>query len=114
MLKTKELWKISFVAGALNVLLNFILVPFYGIWGSVLATFIATMFMGFRGYLLKSFRDNNPVNYYPLFWFMAICGSTILVFLMKDIHVIYKTMITLMLLTISSFYFYKNKLKLSF
>lgn len=114
LLKTKELWKISFVAGALNVVLNLILVPFYGIWGSVVATFIATMFMGFRGYLLKSFRDNNPVNYYPLFWFLAICGSTILVFLMKDIHVIYKTIITLMLLTISSFYFYKNKLKLSF
>lgn len=114
LLKTKELWKISLIAGILNVILNLILVPVYGIWGSVIATFIAMMFMGFRGYLLKSFRDNNPVNYYPLFWFMAICGSTILVFLMKDIHVIYKTIITLMLLTISSFYFYKNKLKLSF
>jgi O-antigen/teichoic acid export membrane protein len=114
MLKTKELWKISFIAGILNVILNLILVPKYGIWGSVIATFIAMMFMGFRGYLLKSFRDNNPVNYYPLFWFVTICSGAILVFLIKDIHVFYKSIITIVLLIIFSFYFYKNKFKLSF
>lgn len=114
LLKTKELWKISFVAGALNVVLNFILIPFYGIWGSVLATFIATMFMGFRGYLLKSFRDNNPVNYYPLLWFLAICASTLLVYFIKDVHFVCKAILTLMILTSAAYYYYKNKFKLAF
>ena len=114
MLKTKELWKISFMAGVINVILNLILVPFYGIWGSVLATFLALMFMGFRGYLLKSFRQNNPVHYYPLFWFLAICVSTILVFIIKDIHFIYKGIITLTLLSGSLYYYFANRLKLAF
>jgi O-antigen/teichoic acid export membrane protein len=114
MLKTKELWKISFVAGLLNVVLNLILVPFYGIWGSVLATFIAMMFMGFRGYLLKSFRDNNPVKYYPLFWFLAICISTFLVYFIRDVHFIYKAILTLMILSSAAYYYYKNKFKLAF
>lgn len=114
MLKTKELWKVSFVAGALNVVLNLILVPMYGIWGSVLATFIALMFMGFRGYLLRSFRENNPVNYYPWFWFFAICGSTILVYFIKDIHFMYKAVITILVLTSGGLFYNKNKLKLAF
>jgi O-antigen/teichoic acid export membrane protein len=113
-LKTKDLWKISLVAGVLNVILNLILVPFYGIWGSVFATFIALMFMGFRGYLLKSFRVNNPINYYPLFWFIAICLSTLLVYYIKDILIVYKVFITVALILLALFSYYKNRIKLAF
>ena len=114
LLKTKELWKISFVAGIVNVVLNIILIPFIGIWGSVIATFLAMMFMGFRGYLLQSFKENNPVNYYPLFWFLAICGSTVLVFFIRDIHFMYKLVITFVLLAGATYFYYKHKLKLAF
>jgi O-antigen/teichoic acid export membrane protein len=114
LLKSKELWKISLIAGFLNVLLNLFLVPIYGIWGSVAATFIAMMFMGFRGYLLKSFRNNNPVNYYPLFWFVLICICTLFVYIIKDIHFLYKVVLTFLLLAVAIYFYLKNKLKFSF
>ena len=114
LLKTNEMWKISFVAGVVNVLINLILVPIYGIWGAVISTFIAMMFMGFRGYSLRSFIDNNPVNYYPLFWFLAICGSTLLVYFLKDAQVVYKVILTTALLTVTTYFFLKNKSKLIF
>ncbi len=99
--KTKVLWKISFMAGIVNVILNIALIPLFGIWGSVIATFMSLMFLGFRGYWLKDFKENNQVNYYPFFWLITICLLTICVFLIKDISVIYKILITVILILIS-------------
>ena len=114
LLNTKDLWKISLVAGFVNVILNLILVPLYGIWGSVVATFIAMVFMAFRGYFLKSFRDNNEVNYYPVYWFLAIGGSTALVYLISDIPVLFKSVLTFVLITFGVFYYRMNKSKMAF
>lgn len=96
--KTKELWKISFVAALVNIILNFALIPFLGIWGAVLSTFCAMLFIGFRGYSLKAFKENNKVDYKPWLWFLLICGSTLFVFLLKDIHWTLKACISLSIL----------------
>jgi len=94
LLKTKELWKVSFMAGVLNILLNLIFVPIFGIWAAVISTFLAMMFIGFRGYTIKAFVENNPVKYYPLRWFLIICSSVIFVYLLKDANWIAKSFIS--------------------
>ena len=102
---TQDLWKISFVAGLLNVILNILLVPFFDVWATVFSTYISLMFMGFRGYFLKSFIKNTFANYYPLYWFLLICVLTLTVFLLKDIYIIYKIGISLILVLLSIFIF---------
>lgn len=114
LLQTKELWKVSLMAGLLNVILNLIFVPYMGTWGAAISTFIALMFMGFRGYFLKVFKDNNSVNYYPLFWFCIISLSTAMVFLLKDINWMLKALISLFLFTGSILAYWRYRYKLAF
>lgn len=114
LLQTKELWKISLVAGIINIMLNLILIPVFGVWGSVISTFIAFMTMGFRGYFLKAYRQNNPVNYYPQVWFILIVLTTFLAFAIKDISIISKLSITIALTGLSFYILFKNKNNLEF
>ncbi len=82
--KTDIFWKISFMAGVINIGLNLILIPLIGIMGAGLNTFISYMFMGFSGYFTKEFKELNQVNYYEKYWLVAICLSLILAFLMCE------------------------------
>lgn len=80
--KTEIFWKISFVAAMINVSLNLILIPFFGIMGAGITTFISYMYMGFSGYFTKEFKELNRVNYYEKYWLAAICSALILAFLL--------------------------------
>jgi O-antigen/teichoic acid export membrane protein len=82
--RTKIFWKISFVAALINVGLNLILIPFFGIMGAGINTFISYMYMGFSGYFTKEFKEINQVNYYEKYWLVAICSALILAFLLCD------------------------------
>ena len=63
--KTKQLFKISFLAGLLNVVLNLFAIPYFGIMGAAVTTFIGYMFMGYFGLFLKDFKkyDANGLKY---------------------------------------------------
>src|SRR5690606_4627568 len=39
--KTNKLWRVSFIAGVLNVVLNFIFIPLYGIYAAAITTLIS-------------------------------------------------------------------------
>jgi Na+-driven multidrug efflux pump len=58
--KQKYLWIINLTGAVANILLNFILIPIFGISGaaiaSVLTQIIANVVIGF---VLKSIRENN-------------------------------------------------------
>lgn len=112
--KTKELWKISLLAGIFNIVLNIIFVPMFGIWAAVLSTFAAMMFMAFRGYSIKTFIENNPVNYYPFRWFIFICTSVLLVYFLRDSAIVIKILISLALVTTTLLGWHKYKKTLSF
>jgi hypothetical protein len=57
-----------------------------GIAGAAITTFFAHMFMGYRGYWLQDFRDNNIVDYYPIFWLVASLIAMVFVYLAADIN----------------------------
>lgn len=69
--KTKSLFKLTFVAGLINVSLNLLLIPFFGFEVAAITTFIGYMYMGYVGYLFKGFRENNSLKYYPVFWLLT-------------------------------------------
>ena len=76
--KTGQLFKISFLAGVLNVVLNLFAIPYFGIMGAAITTFIGYMFMGYFGLFLKDFRkyDDNSLKYL----LFALASSVLLVF----------------------------------
>src|SRR5690606_22406584 len=69
--KTNVLWKVTFVAGLINVMLNFLLIPYFGFEAAAFTTFVSLMFMGYIGFYLKIFKDINAANFYPLAWLTA-------------------------------------------
>lgn len=66
--RTGVLWKITFVAGLINVILNFIFIPIYGYKVAAYTTFICLMYMGYGGFFTKAYRSVSFVSYNPLLW----------------------------------------------
>lgn len=111
--KTNQLWKVSFVGGGINVILNLIFIPIYGFEAAALTTLISLLYIGFAGFFLKDYKNNSQVNYYPIIWILIIITSTIVVYSLKDISVLYKLFITLGILISFILYFVKNMKKLN-
>jgi O-antigen/teichoic acid export membrane protein len=56
--KTKLLMKITVSAAAVSIAVNLVLIPLIGIWGSVIATFLSMMLIGYGGYLVPEIKMN--------------------------------------------------------
>lgn len=78
--KTNVMWKVTLGAGLINVLLNLLLIPFFGFEVAAITTFIAYMFMGYAGYYFKVFNEINSAKYYPIFWVLLTIALTILAY----------------------------------
>jgi len=98
--ETKSLWRITFVAGLLCVVLNLIFLPTYGIFSSALIFFFAYAYRGLAGYYLNSFRRINKVKFYPIIWTIIIKAFTIIVYLLRNASIASKAAITLLILAL--------------
>lgn len=107
--KAKNIWKITFIAGALNVVLNLIFIPFYGIEAAAITTFVAYLYLGLSGFFMTDYKDMKDLNYYPAYWLLGISLATVLVFFIKDIYWVYKVGITLSILAVCLGWILKNK-----
>jgi O-antigen/teichoic acid export membrane protein len=110
--KTNHLWKISAIAGVLNVILNLIFIPNYGPIAAAVSTFICMLYLGFSGYFLPTYKKLDDVNYFPLLWLTLIFISSVFVFFLLDSSVISKSVITGSCALFLSFIFFKFKLRL--
>ncbi|WKK74525.2 lipopolysaccharide biosynthesis protein [Marivirga salinae] len=110
--KTSIMWRVTFGAGIINVLLNVILLPIYGFEVAAITTFIAYMFMGYAGYYFKMFKEINTISYYPILWLGGTVVSTIFVFFAVELLVLYKLIISFLIITVGGFaiYFLNRKL----
>lgn len=97
--KTNIIWKVTFVAGLLNVVLNFITIPIFGFQAAAYTTFISLMFMGYIGFYLKVFKEISSVNYYPLIWLSVTIVLTILAFYMVELSQQSKTVLSVVLIS---------------
>jgi len=68
--KTKVLWKVTLTAGLFNVAFNFMLIPIYGVEIAAYTTFVALMYMGYRGFYLKAYKQLTSEKYYQLRWLL--------------------------------------------
>lgn len=111
--KTNVIWKVTFVAGLLNVVLNFATIPIFGFQAAAYTTFVSLMFMGYVGFYLKVFKKINSANFYPLYWLSATVVLAALAFFVVELSYIWKMGISVVLL--SAFVIvslkYKDKLR---
>ena len=110
--KTGMLWRISFIAGLINVLLNIVFIPLYGIYSAAIITFISLLYMGFSGFYFKSFKKIQSVNFYPQWWMLAICVLTAVAVVLRDAHYTIKLGLSFFLIAVAGFYFFKNYARL--
>ena len=92
--KTVQLLKISFAAAIINIILNIILIPFWGIKAAAITTLLCLLYMGFSGFFLKNFKKNVELPYYPMLWLLLIIFLTFIVYFIKDINFWIKAFIT--------------------
>jgi len=92
--KTNAIWKVSLAAGILNVVLNLVLLPFYGFEIAAYVTFGSLMYMGYAGYYYKIFKKFNTVNYYPALWLLATIVLTALSYFIVEFHILVKILIS--------------------
>ena len=113
--KTNQLWKISLIGGLINIILNLIFVPYYGVMASAISTLISLIYIGIAGFYLKSFYKKNTLNYHPLKWIIFLLTLTAISWVLKDCEISIKLIITVLLGGLG-FYFIlnlKNRLKLN-
>lgn len=105
---TKDFWKISLIAGAINLILNLILIPFFGYEVAAITTFISLIYMGFSGFYLKSFKKFDKNNYAQFVWLILIIIFTILAYFLKDVNIWIKVGVSVIVVS-SSFLYIKKK-----
>lgn len=76
--KTKLLWRVSFIAGVSNVILNLIFIPLFGFEAAAYTTFISLLYMGYAGYFFKEVKEFSEIEYYPLVWLAVTILLTVL------------------------------------
>jgi O-antigen/teichoic acid export membrane protein len=108
--KTKQLWKISFLGGVINVVLNLIFINIYGYKAAAITTLISLLFIGFSGFYIREFKENNNINFNPMMWLLLILISTIMVYFLRDIALLYKSIISLFII-ITYFIYIMSKIK---
>lgn len=104
--RTKSLWKISFVAGVLNVVLNLIFLPIYGITGAAVITFISFMYIGYSGFFMKEYKEIKDLDYKPLFWFASTLVALLFAYFFVEASLMIKIAFSLICMIASAVFFY--------
>lgn len=73
--KTKILSLHTYMAGGINVLLNLLFIPIWGIEAAAISTIVGYYFLAYSKFFTKEFRTMSTQNYYPTRW---IIGSSVL------------------------------------
>lgn len=95
--KTKKLLYITFIASIVSIVLNFSLIPFFGVTAAVVSTYISMMYMGYSGFSLKEYKQIG-VNFYPLMWFVATILLTILAYFAVEFYMWKKVILSIILI----------------
>lgn len=96
--KLKSIWKITFMAGLVSILINLIMIPWLGIAGAAITTFLGYMLMSYRGYWIKDFKKLNKTDYKPILWLTLAFIITVFAYLLADIHYYIKILLSLVIL----------------
>ncbi|WP_196889205.1 lipopolysaccharide biosynthesis protein [Aureivirga sp. CE67] len=110
--KTLYLLKISFAAGILNIVLNLFMIPYFGIKGAAISTFISYLYLGYSGIFIRYFNNYDKSSYK----YLGFALVTVLLFLFTNYfqdNIIIKYVSTLLIILLSIIIIYKKKKVLS-
>ncbi len=107
--KTKALLKVSTTAAVISIVLNFILIYFFGIVGAVITLFISLMYMGYSGFFIKEFKESKGTQHYPVIWLLITIVTTCLLYFAVELDVKVKVMILMAVLAGGFCVFLLNK-----
>jgi O-antigen/teichoic acid export membrane protein len=108
---TSKLWRISFIAGIVNVVLNLIFIPRYGVFAAAVSTLISLLYVGFSGFFLKAFKEHETEKYYPITVLSIVIASSVLVYFIRDNSVGNKIILSILLLSCYILYWFGQKEK---
>lgn len=106
--QTQQLFKVTMAAGILNVVLNLIFIPLYGYEVALYTTYFAFLFQGYIFYMFKSFKEVNPVKFYPLIWLVIQVGLSVAVYFLRDININIKLLISIVVFILLFLFFKKS------
>ena len=108
--KTARIWRVSLLAGLINLVLNIILIPIFGFEIAALTTFISLLYMGYYGFLFSDYKEIKPkLKYYPLLWMISQIILTIITYFFCDADDVVKLFLCLIVFFPLVFYVIKNK-----
>lgn len=111
--RTQRLWWVTFTSGVLNIILNFLLIPYFGIWAAAINTFICITLSHVGVFLLKDLREVNPFEFYVGRWLLIIFILFGIAWWAKDIFILYKIIITAISLVVALVYIIRIKKRMS-
>lgn len=95
--KTGILFRVTLITGAINIVLNLILIPIYGYTTAVFTTYLTYMLQGLIFFYFRTYKEHSTVRYYPMMWVAIQLFLTILVYTSRDLDYPYKILISLFL-----------------
>ena len=108
--KTSKIWRISLVAGLINLVLNIILIPVFGFEIAAITTFISLMYMGYSGFFFSDYKSIKfEKKYFPILWMSLQIILTVTSYLFCDANHILKLFLCSIIFLIFIFYVFKNK-----
>jgi len=112
--KTASLWKITFSAALINIILNLLLIPHFSIYAAAWSTLASFLFLAFLGFSLRDFKEYNTLRFNLVVWLLGFGALLGVCLLFMDSPVITKLVVTLAgdALFGWGFYIYYRKLKI--
>ncbi len=95
--KTKNILLISGGGGLINLILNLMFVPFFGIEAVLYTTFFSYLYMGFSGFYIKSLKKNIDFQYSPIIFIIIIILTLFFGVLVRDADLFFKISLTLII-----------------
>jgi O-antigen/teichoic acid export membrane protein len=102
--------KIVLRAGILNILLNLVLIPLFGIHGAVVSSFLSYTMLGFGGFMMKEFKPYIEPGFKPLQLLLMLFGASGIAFLCIDLDILWKLVVSgVLILAWITWYLKKGK-----
>ena len=108
--KTKSILKISLIAALINITVNLLFIPIYGIKTILFSTFISYLYMGFSGFYFSDIKKNIDFSYNPIIFFVLMIITLIFSLTVLNLNLSNKIVMSLIILLVCIF-IYKSKFK---
>ena len=106
--KTTPVMRIVLYAGLTNVILNLVAIPWLGINGAMIVSFITYIVLGFVGFMMPSVRKYAVADYQPLLLLLVMLVASTAAYFVPELSVNWRIFLTFSLFA-GAFIWYLKK-----